>query len=302
MSGNRGSYVVWRTYGAGFWSIIGTTLSHLKIAEEMGLVPVVDFANYPTIYNESHPVGDKSNMWEYYFDQPAGRSVEEIEPTAFVCDGKIPKRYRGDLTEPFFGEQWRSRVKIRTDIKRRIENNIEQMELSSRTLGVHLRGQEARRAKGHMFPATMHQFNEAIAFALDQGDFTSILLVSEAQQYIDFALRKWGDKIDIRISPTFRLRFRDSYRLRHSPRPNHRFELGFEALQDAYLLAQCGGIVRGHSGISDAASMLRSQPFEPFIQISQGRNSLRPYIAAWIWYAKATAPHSIGGFDRWRPS
>ena len=302
MGTSGGSYVIWRTYGAGFWSIIGSTLSHFKIAEDMGLAPVVDFANYRTIYNESHPVGGQTNMWEYYFDQPAGRNIEDVEPNAFVCDGRIPKRYRGDLVNPFFGDQWHSKVKMKQHIKGRIRNTIDCLGLSSRTLGVHLRGQEARRAKGHMFPATMRQFNDAIEFAVDQGDFTSMLLVSEAQQYIDFVLRKWSDRIDIRISPTFRLRYRDSYRLHRPPRANHMFELGFEALQDAHLLAECGGIIRGHSGISDAASMLKSQSFEPFIKISQGQNSLRPYISPWLWYVKATVPPIVGGFGKWRPS
>lgn len=298
---SSGSYVIWRTFGAGFWSIVGSTLSHIKIAEDQGLVPVVDFANHKTIYNESKPVRGTWNMWEYYFEQPAGRGLEQVEPDAYVCDGRIPKSYRGELSKDFFREQWHARVIIKPHLRAAIERTIREMNLSHSTLGVHLRGQEARRARGHMFPATLKSYNDAIAFALDHYNFENLLLVSEAQQYIDTIARKWHKKLNIQVSPTFRLRYRDSYRLRRHPREQHMFQLGFEALQDAHLLAACGGIIRGHSGISDAASMIRTESFDPLIKISQGRNSFRPYISSWLWYAKRALPPGLGGFQNWTP-
>lgn len=297
-----GSYVIWRTYGAGFWSIIGTTLSHIRIAHDRGLVPVVDFENFKTIYNEIEPVHETNNMWEYYFEQPGGRSIHQVETEAFVCDGRIPKGFPRDLTDPFFKFQWDSKINLKPRIMGRIQSTLGDLALSSRTLGVHLRGQDARRAKGHMFPGTMRQFCDAIHFALSEADFSEILLVSEAQQYVDYVEKEFGSRITVKVSPTFRLRFRDAYRLKTHPRKNHMYELGFEALQDAYLLAECGGIVRGHSGISDAASMIRDRPFDPFIKIVQGRNSLRPYISPWLWYAKAISPTIFGGFAKWRHS
>jgi len=296
-----GSYVIWRTFGAGFWSIVASTLSHMKIAEDRGLIPVVDFANHKTIYNESEPVRDTWNMWEYYFEQPAGRSLDQVEPGAYVCDGRIPASYRGELSEVFFREMWHAKSLIKPQLRESIEQKIREMNLSQSTLGVHIRGQEARRARGHQFPATLKQLNDAIAFAVDHYDFKEILLVSETQQYVDTIARQWHNKLNIQISPTFRLRNRNSYRLRRPPRPQHMYHLGFEALQDAHLLAACGGIIRGNSGLSDAASMIKAESFEPFIKISQGRNSFRPYISSWLWYAKRALPPEVGGFQPWTP-
>ena len=303
MPESDGSYVVWRAYGAGFWSIMASTLAQLRIAQDRGLTPVIDYQNYKTVYNEDFPINGQMNMWEYYFEQPAGRSLKEVEDEAFVCDGRIPRGFPGDLTHSFYREQWRTHVRIKPEIQERIGASARKLDISATTLGVHLRGQEARRAKGHMFPGTVAQFNSAISYALHSGNFNKILVVSEGQQYIDAIRRNWESDIEVQHSPTFRLKYKNAYRLKTAPRPFHRFELGFEALQDAHLLARCGGLVRGHSGISDAASMIReNEEFNPQIKIAQGRNSLRQYIAPWLWYAKALLPGSAGGFQRWTPT
>ena len=66
-------------------------------------------------------------------------------------------------------------------------------------------------------------------------------------------------------------------------------------------LAACGGYICGHSGLSEAALLISKEPFVPHIRISQGRNSFRPYLAPWLWYAKATLPGALRGFKKWIP-
>ena len=40
--------------------------SYIDIAEKYKLIPVIDFENYPTIYNDPE-YRDSNNAWEYYF-------------------------------------------------------------------------------------------------------------------------------------------------------------------------------------------------------------------------------------------
>lgn len=300
MSNGIQSYVIWRTYGAGFWSIVASTLAHCDIAEQHKLIPVVDMKNHPTVYQERQPIEGSSNFWEYYFEQPGGRSLTDIGHDPVLTDGTIPKGYPREIGHETYRELWKKYAQLKTHIADRIGSQIQQLSISQDTLGVHFRGQEMRTATGHKFPPTLSQMNAAISHVLENHDFDRILVVTEAQQYLDALGRKWGNRIV--PSPTFRLRYQNAYRLKNPPRQNHRFELGFEALQDAHLLAACGGYICGHSGLSEAAILLNDTKFQPLIRISQGRNSFRPYVAPWLWYAKAVTPPILGGFSKWVPA
>lgn len=296
---DQGSYVIWRTYGAGFWSIVASTLAHCDIAESMSLVPVVDMKNHPTVYSEKEPIRGTLNVWEYYFRQPAGRELKSVEADAHVIDGTIPPGYPREIGHETYRTLWRRYARLNEHSSTAINWTIEDLGISGKTLGVHYRGQEMRTAKGHKFPPTLGQMNAAIAWVLDNHDFDEILLVTEAQQYVASLKKKWGSRLF--PSPTYRLWRQNSYALKDEPRKWHRYHLGLEALQDAHLLAACGGLIRGHSGLSEAALLISEQPFTPHVRISQGRNSFRPYLAPFMWYLKVATPSFLGGFKRWSP-
>lgn len=293
------TYVIWRTYGAGFWSIVASTLAHCDLAEQMGLEPVVDMHNHPSVYSETSPVRGTMNVWEYYFLQPGTRGLDSLGPTPFLTDGTIPKGYPREIGHERYRELWQKHVRVEPGIATGIAETTASLGISPRTLGVHFRGQEMRTAIGHKFPPTLGQMNDAIRHVMDSADFDDILLVTEAQQYVNALRRKWGSRLV--VSPTFRLWRQNSYALKAPPRDHHRFNLGLEALQDAHLLAACGGFICGHSGLSEAALLITEKPFDPHIRISQGRNSFRPYLAPWLWYSKVVIPGALGGFTKWRP-
>lgn len=250
--------------------------------------------NHPTVYNELTDVAGTRNSWEYYFQQPRGRSLEDLGPSPVQIDGRIPAGYPRELGDERYRELWQRFVSLQPEVLNRIEETIENFGINDATLGVHFRGQEMRTAVGHKFPPTLKQMKDAITVVLDQSNFNEILLVTEAEQYVSYMKRAFGSRV--RPSPTFRLRHKNSYKIKKPPRKNHRFQLGFEALQDAYLLAASGGLIRGHSGLSEAALLISKEPFKLHVKISQGRNSFRPWVSPWIWYLKAAIPSSLGGF------
>jgi hypothetical protein len=294
------SYVIWRTPGAGFFSIITSTLARLHIAEEQGLTPVIDLETPASVYQEEHPISGTRNVWEYYFLQPAGRGVDELGKNPVRNDGTWPKGYGYDLSgSPIYKQMWDRYVQLNETTRTAIAQAQDGLNLSRTTLAVHYRGQEMRTAKGHHYPPTISQMNAAIGWALDNHDLDDILLVTEAQQYVDTFSRRWGKRL--KPSPSFRLRHRNSYTVSPQPRPMHKYMLGLEALRDAHLMAQCGGLVCGRSNLSEAAIMLSDNALQPLIRISQGRNSFRPYIAPFKWYAKRAMPEFLGGFSPWAP-
>ncbi len=297
---NAKPYIIWRTPGAGFFSIITSTLAHIDIATSQGFVPVVDFDNHDSVYREDYPVHGTRNMWEYYFDQPAGRQLNEVGADHVDIDGTWPKGYPYDLSaSPVYRKMWDEYIRLTPSSQNFINSSCETLQISPRTLGVHYRGQEMRTAKGHRYPPTLRQMREAITWSLDNSECDEIFLVTEAEQYVRYFLKFFGSRVI--PSPSFRLSRQNSYTVSRPLRKNHRYLLGLEALRDAVALSRCGGMICGRSNLSEAAIMLADHEMNPMIKISQGRNSFRPYISPLKWYLKAFLPPAMGGFPRWSP-
>ena len=293
-------YVIWRTPGAGFFSIVASTLAYFDLASSRGLTPVVDFQNHDSVYRENHPVHGTMNMWEYYFEQPSGKGVESLAGNFVPTDGTWPKGYPYSLTgSPIYPAMWKRFVKLNGPTRRFVDSSCESLQVSEQTLGVHFRGQEMRTARGHHYPPTIRQTTAAIRWNLENYNFDEIFLVTEAQQYVRYFLKSFGNRVI--PSPSFRLSYQNSYQLKKAPRRNHRYLLGLEALRDAVALSKCGGIVCGHSNLSEAALMLAGENLITAVRIMQGRNSFRPYVAPVKWYLKAALPKALGGFLPWDP-
>ncbi len=298
----QGSYVVWRQSsqqtGVGFFSIVTSVLAQLDLAEQKNLVPVVDFETNYSTYQEPTEVNGTRNMWEYYFEQPAGRDLRDVEEGAERSHGTLPRGYPYDLSaDNRYRELWDKYVRLNKSANLFVENSIRELSISRGTLGVHFRGGDMRTARGHKFPPTQRQVNAAIRWALENSDLNSIFLVTESDSYQRSFKKKWGKRLT--ASPSFRLLRKNSYALPRYPRPLHRYLLGLEALRDAIALSRCGGIVCGRSNLSEAALMLGKEELNPSIRISHGSNSGHPLIAPFLWYLKAVSPPSLGGFRPW---
>lgn len=74
----RRVFIIRRGSNCGLFSYLQTALSGIKYALDRGWLPVVDLQTLPTIYHEPDEVG-KVNAWEYYFEQPCGVSLRDVE-------------------------------------------------------------------------------------------------------------------------------------------------------------------------------------------------------------------------------
>lgn len=294
------SFIVWResrkSTGVGFFSIITSVLAQFDLAEKKDLIPVVDFETHFSTYQEREPIHGTRNMWEYYFEQPAGRSLRDVEEGAEKSDGTLPRGYAYDLSsDPRYGELWEKYIRLNSPTRSFIENSIAELQISTGTLGVHFRGGDMRTARGHKFPPTQRQMNSAIQSVLESSEVDTILLVTDSERYARSFKNRWGHRLT--TSPSFRLRYRNPYKMSDYPRELHRYNLGLEALRDALALSQCGALVCGRSNLSEAALMLGKHSLNPTIRISQGRNSGNPLVAPYLWYLKAALPQRLGGFE-----
>ena len=295
------SFIVWRQIrkptGVGFFSIMTSVLAQFDLAEQKDLIPVVDFETHFSTYHEREEIHGTSNMWEYYFEQPAGRSLSDVEEGAQRSDGTLPRGYAYDLSaDPRYGELWDKYIRLNSATLSFVESSLAELQITARTLGVHFRGGDMRTARGHKFPPTQRQVNLAIRSVFDSSEVDTIFLVTEGEQYERSFKKKWGHRLT--ASPSFRLRYRNPYNMSSHPRHLHRYNLGLETLRDAFALSRCGALVCGRSNVSEAALMLGKDDLKPAIRISQGSNSGHPLVAPYLWYLKAALPQRMGGFKQ----
>ena len=288
-------YVIWRK-GGGLFSTLSSVLGHLRIAETLGCVPVVDFQNFPAYYNELEPINGTRNSWEYYYDPVSALSLVEAyeRPLVFLSSGKHPSDTVQSVSQdPSLVETYDKYVRLNAQTSDFVEKSREVMGIGVHTLGVHFRGGEMRRAPSHPYPPTKKQMLKAISEALEFGDFENIFILTEQEDYLDYFARHFGKKL--LASDSLRARRRNLYRM--SPRENHRFLLGLEVLHDVELLSNCGGLVSGSSNVSEMAILLNRGNYLINLQLRNGTNYSRGLAARSSWYLRAILPAKLGGFD-----
>ena len=88
-------------YDEGLFSMLNYVMAGLHRAEVFNYVPVVDLKNCYSAILQSEETKGKENAWEYFFKQPAGYSVEDIECSRHIVLsdmnslGEIPDYYYG---------------------------------------------------------------------------------------------------------------------------------------------------------------------------------------------------------------
>jgi hypothetical protein len=147
----------------GLFSLFSSVLCHLDIAEELCIIPVVDFKNFPCVYNDPD-VKEIKNAWEYYFEPVSNYSLEEVycSRNVLLSSEHYPKGYSYCITHErklrFIYDKY---IKFKSNIVDTVRN-IKSLNFTEKVLGVHFRGQEMRCTPGHWFPPTKKQIKQTI--------------------------------------------------------------------------------------------------------------------------------------------
>jgi hypothetical protein len=272
-------YVIWRDrLGSGFFSNFTQVIAHVMLAESMGMIPVVDYCNFKTLYNVKEPVNGSLNAWEYYFHQPAGFSIEEVylSKNVFISNGDYPRGFF-PATHREYRDFCHSHFSFQPNVKGRIAQ-YEPLLATNRTLGIHFRGKEMNFMPLHPLAPTPQQIFKATDNLLEEFGFEQIFLVTEEQAYLELYLKRYGKRVI--YTDAFRSRNVNSYNL--NSRPQHRYMLGLEILADAELLAQCGGLLGSNTGPFNHALRI-SDSLEIAERIDNGFNSNNYLIAKCLY-------------------
>ena len=286
-------YVIWRDcLGSGFFSNFTQVLSHIQRAEELDMIPVVDFQNFRTLYNVDQPVNGSFNPWEYYFLQVSPYSLDEVYHSrrVYFCSGTYPHGYTFE-NNAAYRRFLESHIHLQDNVIRQI--NLYRGEFAnSRVLGIHFRGKEMNTTPGHCFGPLPKQVIKQTDYLLDKYSLDKIFLVTEEQLYVDLMKKRYGNRLF--FTDAFRCVKKNSYNM--NPRPLHRYWLGLEILTDAELLSLSTVILCSNTGV--AAHAVRSaRNLERVCCIYNGTN-FRDYLPAHFAYRiRKLLPSGFGGLQ-----
>ncbi len=284
-------YVIWRdSLGSGFFSNFTQVISHMQRAEELGMIPVVDFENFRTLYNVPSPINGSRNAWEYYFHPVSPYPLREVYGSrrVYFCNGDYPRGYTF-ADNAAYREFVSSRVHMQDSVMNRIERYLGEFE-TGRILGIHFRGKEINTAPGHSFGPSPEQIIRHTDRLLDECGLDRIFLVTEEKRYEELLSRRYGGKVF--FTDAFRSARVNSYNLH--PRPLHRYLLGLEVLADAELLARSTVILCSNTGV--AAHAVRSaRHLERVCCIFNGVNCRNHLLARYLHGIRRMLPSGCGG-------
>ena len=292
-------YIIWsHKAGRGFFSIFSQVLSHLQIADELDMIPIIDMLNFKTHYNEDSSINEVNNSWEYYFKPVSNFSLEEVylSKNVVFCNGNYPPNKTMSITKnTHLYDIFDKYVEINDCILKTVTEYLEEEFFGSKVLGVHFRGQEFRTAPGHWFPPTQSQIINKAKTLIKLHDFNKIFLVTEEQSYLDIFKQHFGEMVI--CTNSFRTYNKNSYYM--YPRINHKYLLGLEILKDTLLLflSKCDGLLCSDSNVSETAKFFNREQYEIIYKIDNGANSNNPILARYLWFIKKYTPEILGGFS-----
>lgn len=282
-------YVIIRSEGgAGFFSNYMWVLGHVVFARKLGYIPVVDMKHYPTLYSEDIPVDGIDNAWNYYFQNVGQVTLEEAYASGRYVMGQdkyLTKysekyslanyRYPTNRMISYYGPIIERNIKIREDLKKEYEEAWKRnVSISDHVLGIHIRGTDMKNNLGHPMPASVQTYLEQTWKILRQHpEINKIFLatdennVKEAYEeafrddsrmlFMNEAFRVWdrGEKRKIGVHET----------KIDNPRPNHKYLMGKEVLQDAWFLNKCEYLICGHSNITNVVMLWNQKKYKQVI-------------------------------------
>jgi len=280
--------------GRGLFSIVSAVVSHIDFALKNGFIPVVDLKNFNSEYRQS----ESDNVWNAYFDGPSKFTLEEVyqSKNVYFSTNTFPLGYEATITENLnLYKCYQKYIRLNSNIdalvtKAKIELNFS----GNKILGVHFRGKESRRARNHFLPPSKRQIYKLVDVAIKNKEYTKIFVVSEDPTNLLFLKKRYGDMVQFLEMP--RARFMNTYRYADEYRPNHRYKLGEEVLQEMQMLSECNGFIGCVSNISNFAIFINQNKFQDCVVIKNPQNSKFPIISMLKWYVMNLFPNTMLGF------
>ena len=286
-------------FKAGMFSTLQYVIAHIRRADLMGMIPVVDFENFSTAYTSANPVNNELNTWLWFFNQVSPYSLKDVYQSKNVYFGS--GEYNWDMGHYFSGhnflDYYFKYIHLQNNIIELIEKYKKELDFNNnKILGIQFRGWEQNTTSSHPFGPTIKQmfrYNDEI---LKKYDIDKIYLATEQQEYHDAFIKKYGEKVI--FTPYFMTKKGvNAYKIQPEPREHHLYHCGVEIIINAFLLSECIGLLHCGTNVSTFAKFINNGKYEFEYFIFNGVNSNNPYLAKFMYNIRKILPKKFGGLE-----
>lgn len=188
----------------GLFGVFNYVVHHIKKAESRGLIPVVDWQYYPNSSMLEDSLVGKENVWDYFWEQPCGISLDEAYHSRNVTMSN-GEGLSGGFVEINHPEQIENTHKLiseyirlnhKTDLY--VEQEYTRLSMkNSRVLGVLCRGTDFKLSPaGHAIVPTADMTIEKIEEKENEwGTFEKIFLATEDEDIFQKMSEYFGDSL-----------------------------------------------------------------------------------------------------------
>ena len=259
----------------GLFSYFITFLGEIAFADRNGMLPVIDMQTWPNTYLYDNETG-KVNAWEYYFEQPAGISIEEAlkgDNTIIIANDTIhdwpeisAKLFR---KETYKLDYWRSVCKKYIRLTQPVLEKLERMTAKyqdRKILGVLVRGTDyaALKPKGHPIPPTAEQAIAKTKEAMTEHDFDAVYLATEDKNIMLKFHEAFGEKLLLPESDYINYDYDKPKYLSQiqTSREKDKYLRGLEYLVSMLFLSRCAGFITSITSGSVGLMCFTERDFE----------------------------------------
>lgn len=262
-------HIVMEPSGSGFFADFNKLLAYLYFADQMALIPVVEFSAQSR-YAESHPVNGTSNPYEYYFMQPGTAALGDLNGLGSVIRSRRENVIlAGSLNEQSggytkseknldeMGRIFGKYIRFNETVGDMLRTDLDGMLGGRKTLGVHVRGTDFKwNYNGHPVVIGPEEYVQAAGEKFGKGEYEQIFLATDDLGALRLFQKAFGSRLCFYRDAT-RDDGTESVMNSFSTRENHHYLLGYEVLRDMYTLSSCEGLVAGLSQVSYAARICK---------------------------------------------
>lgn len=262
-------------------------LNRLYFSDQMGFLHCFNWIDSQFFVEKSI---ENKNIFEYYFEQPYGLTVQDVKKSKNVIIDKNSIDYgyydvfapgRNDdyiVTEEDFdklAQMQRKYIHIESGLKKEIEREIEQLLGADKVLAVHARGADAKiHYANHPIPIEIDKYIEETEKSLKIIGADKVFLATDDNNILKAFMNKYQEKLiyykDVERSDGVRMSCYGEVR-----REQHHYRLGKEIIKDVYTLAACSGIVCSASYVSYMARIVKKASGENFQIVNSISSSKR---------------------------
>lgn len=279
---NPGKNLYLICYGSftyGMFALVIATLRGLEVADRFHFTPVVEWSK-----EIPYAVEGQSNPFLSFFQPVSDVSVESARKSTDVAFARYIDRAYGSPAKSYdfsleeigrLARIYKKYLKLRPELQTRIDREIQALLSSAggKILGVHVRGADWRKTKvaGHPIALTEEEYLANAKEMMLNAGYEKIFLASDSESTIDLFRAEFGDRLI--LTQAIRTPAGGDALVIYDEK-NDGFQLGFEVLRDAYVLAACDSLLCGLSYVSYGARIInqaQGSPYEKVVVLDKGR-------------------------------